>query len=49
MLWGWSVWYVGGGGGCEDRGFWNGMGFEYLTFLLLKIHILRNKCSSMFH
>jgi hypothetical protein len=32
MLWGLSMWDVGGGGGCEaGREFWNGLGFEYLT------------------
>jgi hypothetical protein len=47
---------IGERGGCygveyvkPGREFWNGLGFEYLTLLLLKIRILGYKCSSMFH
>jgi hypothetical protein len=38
-----GVEYVGYGMGCgavkAGREFWNGLGFEYLTLLLLTIHV----------
>jgi hypothetical protein len=51
MLWRWSIWDVGKGWGAVEAGreFWNWLGFEYLTLLLLKIHLLAYEGSSIFN